>query len=167
MNPFETGVKKLLLAQLSELFYCESQLVHALDAMARAAHDPALKRLFQEHRKETEGHVQRVIACFAELHETPRAFPCRATQGILEDGSWLIHRLKDDPSLDHALVAAAQRTEMFEAASYNSLIRMAGILGLSKVVEIAQGILDEEIDANGKLETVLHQHAEPEVAKQR
>ncbi|HEX2617791.1 MAG TPA: DUF892 family protein, partial [Flavobacteriales bacterium] len=92
MNAFENGIKKLLIAQLSELFFCEGQLIHALEAMAKAAHDPRLKALFQTHKRETEGHVERIAACFAELNETPKAFPCRATQGLVEDGAWLIHR---------------------------------------------------------------------------
>ena len=39
MNAFEKGVTKLLIAQLSELYFCENQLVHALERMAQAAHN--------------------------------------------------------------------------------------------------------------------------------
>lgn len=161
MNQFENGLKKLLIGQLSELYFCENQLLKALENMSKAATAPKLKGLFLEHRNQTQGHVERLQAVFAELRAEPSAYPCRALQGLLEDGTWMMHRLKGDPHLDEALVAAAQKVELFEIASYRSAIHLAEMLGLAKVVELCRSILDEEMETDDLLKHALDRNAEP------
>lgn len=154
MNNFENGMSKLLLAQLADLYFCENQLIGALQKMSDAAHDPKLKKAFRDHRQETIGHVHRLEAAFAEMNEIPKAFPCRGLDGLLDDSKWMMYRLKDDPALDVALIAAAQKVEMFEAASYRSAVRMARQLGNEKLAVLCQGILDEELAADDKLSAI-------------
>jgi ferritin-like metal-binding protein YciE len=40
--------------------------------MAKAAEAEELKKAFQKHETETEGHVERLEEVFGELEETPR-----------------------------------------------------------------------------------------------
>lgn len=154
MNSFENGMSKLLLAQLADLYFCENQLVGALQKMADAAKAPELKKAFLDHRQETIGHVHRIETAFAEIRQTPKAFPCRALDGLLDDGKWMMYQLKNDPALDAALITAAQKVEMFEVASYRSAVRLAQQLGHEKLAELCQGILDEELAADEKLATI-------------
>ena len=151
MNAFERGMRKLLVAQLSEIYFCENQLLHALDAMAQRAHDAGLKELFVQHRAETKGHAERLEAAFAELDEVPKAYPCRGMDGLLDDGKWLMHILKHDPSLDLALITAAQKVEAIEAASYRALIRLCEQLGEDRIAELCTANLEEELEADEKL----------------
>ena len=155
MNRFEGGLRKLLVAQLSELLFCEHQLTLALEVMAQAAHHDALKAVFHTHKVETEGHVERLGECFAELKEIPRQLPCRATEGLVEDMSRLIDVMGADPVFDHALVAAAQRVEMFEISSYRTVVKLASSIGQCKIAEIARDILHEEERANEELTQAL------------
>lgn len=155
MNSFEKGMTTLLLGQLSELFYCENQLVRALDNMAAAARSLKLKKLFRDHRAETIGHVDTLGAVFKELGETPRAYPCRGLEGLLEDGKWKMNLLKNDPALDTALVMVAQKVELYEVASYRSLIQMAQQLGHDKVAGMCTSILEQETAADEKLSRIL------------
>jgi len=152
MNPFELGMRKLLVAQLSEIYFCENQLLHALDSMAQRAHDPGLKELFANHRKETLEHTHRLEAAFAELQEVPKAFPCRGMDGLLEDGRTLMHLLKDDPSLDQALIAAAQKVEALEATSYRSIIRLCVQLGQERIAQLCDANLEDELGADEQLQ---------------
>ena len=151
MNTFEQGMSKLLLAQLADLYFCENQLIGALQRMADAARDPGLKKAFRDHRQDTIGHVHRLEAAFAEMKEIPKAFPCRALDGLLDDGKWMMYQLKDDPALDVALIALAQKVEMFEVASYRSAVCLAKQLGHEKLAVLCQGILEEELAADEKL----------------
>jgi|GEM_PF-2623963 len=154
MNHFELGMNKLLVSQLAALYFCENQLIGALQRMADAAQNPQLKKAFTEHRLQTEGHVRRLEAAFSELKETPKAFPCRALDGLLDDSKWMMQRLKGDPALDMALIAAAQKVEMFEVASYRSAVRLANQLGNARVAELCQVTLDEELAADDKLSAI-------------
>lgn len=151
MNAFEKGVTKLLIAQLSELYFCENQLVLALERMEQAAHSAELKELFKSHRGETIGHIHRVEAMFGHLGETPRVYPCRIVEGLLEDGTWLMHTMKGEATLDIALVEAAHKTEMIEAASYRSAIRLARQLGHEPIAQLCELNMDEELEADEKL----------------
>lgn len=163
MNHFEQGMNKLLVSQLADLYFCENQLIGALQKMADAATGPQLKKAFNEHRLQTVGHVHRLEAAFAELKETPKAFPCRALDGLLDDSRWMMQRLKGDPTLDMALAAAAQKVEMFEVASYRSAVRLARQLGNEKVAMLCQGILDEELAADETLATIASSGERQEV----
>jgi Mn-containing catalase len=151
MNAFELGMRKLLIAQLSEMYFCENQLLHALDVMAHRVHDPGLKELFISHRLETIEHAHRLEAAFAELKEEPKAFPCRGVDGLLDDGKWVMHKLKYDPALDLAVVAAAQKVEAIEAAGYRAIIRLCEQLGQEKIAELCSSNLEEELEADEKL----------------
>jgi ferritin-like metal-binding protein YciE len=155
MNAFETGMTKLLFGQLSELYFCENQLVRALASMAEAASSPKLKKLFSDHRQQTIEHVRELERAFAELDRTPQAYPCRAIDGLLEDGKWKMHHMKGDPLLDIQLVAAAQKVEHFEIASYRSAIQLAQQIGLDAVAEVFRAILEEEEEADEKLSRIL------------
>ncbi|MGV3636474.1 MAG: ferritin-like domain-containing protein [Flavobacteriales bacterium] len=151
MNAFEKGITKLLLAQLSELYHCENQLLHALERMAQAARSPELKAALRAHRAETVHHVQRLEQAFNVLHEKPRAFPCRAVDGSLEDGIWTIHLMKNDPLLDMALINLAHKVEMMEAAAYTSAVDMAHHLDQQEVADLCMATLEEELAADRQL----------------
>lgn len=151
MNTFENGMTKLLVSQIAEIYFCENQLLHALDRMAEAATHPELKALFLEHRVETEGQITRLESIFTTWNETPRAYPCRGMEGLLENGLWTMRNLKHDPALDTALIAAAQKVEMLEIAAYRSAIALARQLGQEQIAGICEVSLDEETGADAKL----------------
>src|SRR6202040_240757 len=54
------SLKDLYIDELKDLYNAENQLLKALPKMARKASAPELKRAFQEHLKQTEGHVNRL-----------------------------------------------------------------------------------------------------------
>jgi ferritin-like metal-binding protein YciE len=156
MNPFEQGMTRLLVAQLSELYHCESELLHGLQEMADAAQHEELRSFFAQHRQETIGHVRRLEAMFESLAHEPRALSCRAMEGQLLDITLLIGRLKDDAVLDIALVAAAQKMELMEVASYRSAAHLARQLGLEGIAEQCEHTLLEEREADRKLQELSH-----------
>ncbi len=159
-------MRKLLVAQLSEMYFCENQMLHALDTMARRVHDPGLKQLFISHRRDTMQHAHRLEAAFAELKEVPKAFPCRGVDGLLDDGKWLMHTMKDDPSLDLALIAAAQKVEAIEAAGYRAIIRLCEQLDQPKVAQLCTSNLEEELEADAELQARAAQlNQEPATAR--
>lgn len=150
MNAYEKGMTQLLIAQLGELLFCESKLVGTLDKMMHAATDERLKKLLNYHRQETLDHVTRLEAALAVLVERPKAHPCRGMEGLLEDGNWLLHTMRGTLTLDIALVNTVQKVEMVKIAAYRCLLRMAQHLGYVELVELCEGIVDEEVGAYEK-----------------
>ncbi len=140
-------LEELLVEEMQDLLHAEGQLVKALPKMARAAHDPKLKQAFEKHLEETKGHVDRLKQAFELLGAKPKAKPCKAMQGLVEEGQETITegKEKEDVVADLALVAAAQKVEHYEISGYGTLRTVAEQLGNSKVAKLlAQTLMEEE-----------------------
>ncbi|MCA1660377.1 MAG: DUF892 family protein, partial [Verrucomicrobiaceae bacterium] len=61
------SLKDLYIDELKDLYNAENQLLKALPKMARKASAPELKRAFQDHLVQTEGHVNRLEKIFKGL----------------------------------------------------------------------------------------------------
>lgn len=157
MNAFETGMAKLLQAQLAELYYCENELGAALETMAGAVRSDALRDLLRAHRGETLVQERKLETLFAELGVEPRPQHCRAIEGLLAAGQGKQDALRNDPALDLAVIAQAEKVELFEIASYMNLIRLARLLGKTNIVAVCSGILQEEQKALDDLTALMEE----------
>lgn len=141
-------LQDVLVEQLKDLLHAEGQLVKALPKMAKAAHNDELKTAFQSHLEQTKGHVERLKQIFELLGEKPKAKPCKAMQGLVEEGQETIleGKEKEKVAADLALVIAAQKVEHYEMAGYGSVRTIAEKLGNSQVARLlAQTLSEEEI----------------------
>jgi ferritin-like metal-binding protein YciE len=158
-NPFHVGQGKistlheLFIDQLRDLHSAETQLTKALPEMAEAAHAPALKKGFQTHLKETEGHVQRLEQIFEMLGEDPEGKTCKAMQGLIKEGKETINEDATPAVKDAALIAAAQRVEHYEIAGYGTVRNFAELMGHDEWADLLQATLDEESATDKKLTT--------------
>src|ERR1044072_9627828 len=57
---------------LKDLYSAEKQLVKALPKMAKAASNSDLQKAFQDHLRQTEGHVERIERIFSDMSGSPR-----------------------------------------------------------------------------------------------
>ena len=152
-------LKEILVDELQDLLHAEGQLVKALPKMTRAAHDPKLKAAFQQHLEQTKGHVDRLKQVFELLGSKAKAKPCKAMQGLIEEGQEAITegKEKEDVGADLMLLTAAQKVEHYEISGYGTLRSMAEQLGEDKVVRLlAQTLAEEE-----KTDKLLTQVAAP------
>lgn len=147
------NLKALLVDELRDIYYAEKQLVKALPKLAKAASSPELRRAFEDHLGETEGHVTRLEHAFQLLDEPVRGKTCHGILGIVEEGSALIkeHSRAKGAALDAGLIAGGQRAEHYEMAAYGSLKAWAEALGQKEVAELLAATLDEEKAADKKL----------------
>ena len=137
-------LQDLFLDQLADIYYAERQLTKALPKMAKAAAHQPLREAIEAHLDETEDHVRRVELAFHELEETPRAKKCQAILGLLKEGEEMVDEHKEGPSLDAAIIAAAQKVEHYEIATYGCLVEWANQLRLPAVSDLLDEILEEE-----------------------
>ena len=142
---------ELFLNQLADLLNAEKQLTKALPKMANAAKSEELAEAFKSHLEETEGHVTRLVNVFKSLDESAKSKKCKAMQGLLEEGEELMKEEGDSPALDAALIAAAQKVEHYEIASYGTVRAWAEQMGHSDAVELLTQTLDEEKVADENL----------------
>jgi ferritin-like metal-binding protein YciE len=129
---------------LKDVYYAEKQILKALPKMAKAAKSPELKRAFETHREETEGHVERLGEVFELIGKAPRGKTCDAILGIIEEGKAVIEDYGDSPAIDAGLVASAQAVEHYEMARYGTLKAWAQQLGHKDAVKLLDATLAEE-----------------------
>ena len=154
-------LKELFVETLKDIFYAEKQILRALPKMAREANSPELKKAFETHREETEGHVERLHQVF-ELLDTPaRGKTCEAIMGIIEEGKEVMEEFKGAQALDAGLAASAQAVEHYEIARYGTLKTWANQLGLKDAAKLFDQTLQEEI----KTDKLLTQLATAEANK--
>jgi ferritin-like metal-binding protein YciE len=144
-------LQDLFFAELSDIFDAEHRIVKALPKMAKAATNRGLKKAFELHLKQTEGHVKKVEAVFACFDHKATAKTCEATVGLLKEGDEIAATFKGSPAINAALIAAAQKVEHYEMATYGCLHEWAKLLGNDKAAGLLQEILDEEGDTDKAL----------------
>ena len=145
------SLKDLYIDELKDLYNAENQLLKALPKMAKKASAPELKRAFQEHLTQTEGHVNRLEQIFKGLGEKPTGKTCKAMKGLVEEGKEIIEEEGDEAVLDAALIGAAQKVEHYEIAGYGVARTFASLLGEEDAVESLQQTLNEEGETDKKL----------------
>jgi len=149
----------LLVEELQDLYDAEKQLTEALPLMAEKAFSPDLQELFTEHLEQTQGHIERLDEIFKKLKLPAGGKSCKAMQGIIAEAQELLAEEPEaDPTvLDAALIAAAQKAEHYEIASYGSARSYARTLKASEVQKLLQQTLDEEGETDRKLSALAEE----------
>jgi len=145
------NLNDLLVQQLHDLYDAEQRLTEALPKMAEAATSSELKSAFNDHLRETQGHVRRLEQVFNQMGCEPKRETCMAIKGLIAEGDEMITAKGDDHVRDAGLIAAAQRVEHYEMAGYGSVRTFAQQLGMQEVASLLQKTLDEEGAADKKL----------------
>ncbi|HEV3392183.1 MAG TPA: ferritin-like domain-containing protein [Chthoniobacterales bacterium] len=160
------NLRKLYIEELRDLYSAENQLLKALPKMAKGAASTELKQAFDNHLEETEGHVERLEEIFEDLDENPKGKTCQAMKGLVEEGSEILEEEGEESVLDAGIIAAAQKVEHYEIASYGTVRTFAELLGEKEAVKLLQQTLDEEGAADEKLNELAEDIVNPEALSQ-
>jgi ferritin-like metal-binding protein YciE len=145
------NMEDLFLAEIEDLYDCEKRLTKALPKMAKASMTPELRKAFESHLQETMGHVDRLEKVFSEIGKKPKAVPCEAIKGLIEEGEEMIGNTEESAVRDAGIIAAANRVEHYEIAAYGAARTFAQTLGITKAVSLLEQTLQEEKKADAKL----------------
>ena len=144
-------MQKLYVEELRDLYDAENQLLKALPKMAKAASSAELKQVFEDHFDETKEHVERLEEIFKGLDESPKGKTCKAMKGLVEEASEIIEEEGEESILDAGIIAAAQKVEHYEIASYGTVCAWAKLLGEEEEADLLRQTLDEEGAADKNL----------------
>ncbi len=149
--------------ELRDVLSAEKQLIKALPKMAEAASSDELRAAFEHHLEETKQQAERVEAAFEETGKTARAKTCEAMKGLLEEGKELIEKEGEPAVKDAMLIAAAQKVEHYEIATYGTLCTWAKQLGYTNALQLLKQNIAEE-EATDKALTELSEAINQEAA---
>jgi len=150
------NLKSLFLAELADIYDAEKRLVKALPKIAKAATCKDLKAATLSHLEETKGHVTKLEEVFACFDLKAKGETCEATVGLLKEGEEIAEEFKGSPAINAALIAAVQKVEHYEMATYGCLHEWAELLGSKKAASLIKEILREEKAANKSLNELAH-----------
>jgi ferritin-like metal-binding protein YciE len=160
-----TRLHELFLNELADMYHAEQQLTKALPKLAKSAHSERLREALEEHCEETEKHVSRIEQVFETLDESPKRKKCKGMEGIIEEGREIMAEHKKSEELDAALIAAAQKSEHYEIASYGCLCTWAEQMGHHEAQSLLGETLAEEKAADEKLTEIARSSANIEAER--
>ncbi|WP_434036332.1 ferritin-like domain-containing protein [Formosa sp. 4Alg 33] len=145
-------LKDLFEHQLKDLYSAESQLIEALPKVAKKANDSKLKEAFESHLEETKGHKKRLEEICDALDISAKGETCKAMKGLIKETESFMDEADSKEVMDAGLIAEAQRVEHYEISGYGTAVRYAKELGYDDIASKLQKTLDEEYNADNKLD---------------
>ncbi len=137
-------LKDFMVDGLKDLYWAEKALVKNLPKMAKNATSKKLKDAVNGHLEETKGQVKRLEDAFRALKLKAEAVKCDAMDGLLKEAEGILEETEPGAVRDAGIIAAAQKVEHYEIASYGTLATYAKLLGEKEVLNLLLATLSEE-----------------------
>jgi len=149
-----SGLTELFEDGLKDIYWAEKALTKALPKMAKNATSADLIEALNSHLTETEEHVIRLEKVFELIGKKATAKKCDAMEGLIEEGNGILEETEVGVVRDAGIIAASQKIEHYEIATYGTLRQFAETLGFEEAAAILEQTLDEEKGADKKLTEV-------------
>jgi ferritin-like metal-binding protein YciE len=149
-------MQDLFVHMLSDIYSAEKQLAKALPKFAHAATSAKLTAAFEFHLEETHNQIDRIDQIVESSGLKLRRMKCAAMDGLVEEGKDVVDEIQKGPVLDAALIAAAQKIEHYEIASYGTLCTFAKLMRHDEALRLMKETMAEEKATDEKL-TMLAQ----------
>lgn len=150
--------------ELRDVYDAEKQLTKALPKLAKKATSPELKMGFEAHLRQTEDQIDRLERAFEQLDMPARGKPCKGMRNLIQEGNEMMAEAEDDDTRDAVMIAAAQKVEHYEIASYGTARTWARLLGHDEVAALLEETLEEEKETDQKLTGIAESHVNAEAA---
>jgi ferritin-like metal-binding protein YciE len=143
---------ELFTHELADMLDAERKILEALGEQSEETSNEQLQKAFDAHRAQTEKQVERLEECFQELEEEPEETECAGIKGLIEEHDNMKDHHPSEDILDVFNVSAATKVERYEITAYESLIRLADMMGHKKVSKLLNQSLKEEQQTLKKME---------------
>jgi ferritin-like metal-binding protein YciE len=149
-----SGLTELFEDGLKDLYWAEKALTKALPKMAKNASSPELIEALNKHLTETEGQISRLEQVFELAGQKATAKKCDAMAGLIEEGNGILEETEIGVVRDAGIIAACQKIEHYEIATYGTLRQFAETLGMEEAASLLEQTLEEEKGADKALTIV-------------
>ena len=171
-KPINKGVHtselmELFEEQLKDILWAEKALIKAIPKLISFATSDDLILSLMDHLKETREQVTRLAKVFKTIDKKPSAVKCDAMEGLIAEAIEMLEECEKGPKCDAGIIAAAQKIEHYEIATYGTLREFAVTLGLREVEMLLMKTLKEEKEADQKLTEVAVQGVNLEAASEQ
>ncbi|MGM0582707.1 MAG: ferritin-like domain-containing protein [Bacteroidota bacterium] len=140
--------------QLKDIYWAEKALTKAIPNMIDNATSQKLIDALKDHLEETENHITRLEDIFESIDVKASAKKCEAMEGLIKETVEILGLCDEGSMCDAGIIAAGQKVEHYEIASYGTLRQFAKTLGLIEVVSLLEATLNEEKAADESLSEI-------------
>jgi ferritin-like metal-binding protein YciE len=142
------GLRELFVDSLKDIYWAEKALTKALPKMAKNATSENLITAINDHLTVTEEQIKRLEKVFSLIGEKAAAKKCDAMEGLIKEGESIMEETESGPVRDAGIIAASQKIEHYEIATYGTLAAFATTLGEDDAVLLLEKTLAEEKEAD-------------------
>ena len=160
-----TSLDDLYSQKLQLLLDAEHQGLDALPQLAQAVRDPKLRDALQHHRRESEGHVQRLQQLIDGNRHGSRNEECTSMRALIQEAQRALQNIQDPDTIDAFVIGAQQAIEHHEIAAYGTVHAWAEELGRDDDARILQQTLDEESHADEQLSMLAERRVNERAAQ--
>lgn len=147
-------LQSFFIDSIKDIYWAENALVNALPKMIANATSPYLASTITEHLAVTRLQVKRLEKVFELLGEKPEGKKCEAMAGLLKEGDSILEETLPGAVRDAGIIAASQKIEHYEIATYGTLCAFAKILGENDAAKLLAQTLAEEKESDCLLNDV-------------
>jgi ferritin-like metal-binding protein YciE len=133
--------------------------------MIKKAGADELRTAFEEHLHQTEQHIERLEQIFEQLEMPARGKKCVGMQSLIKEGQEMMSEAEDEDTRDALMIAAAQKIEHYEIASYGTLRVWANLLGHEEAASLLEETLEEEKETDQHLTSIAESFVNREAAE--
>jgi len=160
-----TSLEDLYSQKLQLLLDAERQGLDAMPQLAQVVHDPKLRDALQQHRRESEEHVQRLQQLIDGNSRGSRNQECMSMRALIQEAQSTLQNIQDPDTIDAFVIGAQQAIEHHEIASYGTARSWAQELGRDDDARILQRTLDEEGKEDKLLSTIAERNVNERASK--
>lgn len=160
------SMEDLFLHFMQDIYYAEKQGLKALSRVGKAAVNEDFKHFLDEHREQSQQQLGRLEEVYQDvIGKKARGKTCAAMNGLIEEVQEAISEGEKGPVLDAALIACVQAMKHYEIARVGALAAWARQLGHDEAAETLHEILEEDKEADERLNEIAEEHANPEASE--
>jgi ferritin-like metal-binding protein YciE len=132
--------------QLKDAVSAEKQAIKGMRRTLRKASEPALREGIEAHIAQSELHRERTEQALRALAGKPGRKLREAMRGLVEEAQQTQEEHDRRPILDLVIVAALQRIEHYEIASYGTMAEFANALEETDLLPGADAVVEAVLD---------------------
>jgi ferritin-like metal-binding protein YciE len=138
-------LEKFFTDSLKDIYWAEKHLTKALPKMQKAATTEELQSAIEEHLTQTKEQVSRLEQVFELMGKKAQAKKCDAMEGLVKEGESIVEETENGSmTRDVGIIAAAQKIEHYEIATYGTLVQLATTIGMEEAADLLRETLEEE-----------------------
>lgn len=143
-----TDLRGFFTDSLRDIYWAENALLGALPKMATNATSPNLATAIKDHIAVTKLQIMRLEQVFELIGEKATGKKCEAMAGLIKEGESILEETVPGAVRDAGIIAASQKIEHYEIATYGTLCAFAKTLGENDAAKLLTQTLAEEKEAD-------------------